>query len=209
MNTGGLNVIREEKKVKKLGKAANYWTNLMTNDMSPWQRYLMTPHNTLRCFDGCIVTKPVKLYLSQAPPSTGLYGYYLIMQAFTYWDFYRRSRPRIKGGPASWPSSFTLQRAEVILALSLRRFKEKGKRKVRELSKWSHSWSIETARRALSWLRERICTASVSSAWGRTMQSRERARHRPALPVARSRCWIAGIVRSTSGGSSARRRTWR
>ena len=30
------------------------------------------------------------LYLSQAPPSTGLNGYYLIMQAFSYWDFYKR-----------------------------------------------------------------------------------------------------------------------
>ena len=34
----------------------------MVNYLSPWQRHLMTPHNTLRCVDGCIVTKPVKFW---------------------------------------------------------------------------------------------------------------------------------------------------
>ena len=34
----------------------------MANDLTPCQRHLMTSHNTLRCVDGCIVTKPVKFW---------------------------------------------------------------------------------------------------------------------------------------------------
>jgi len=34
----------------------------MANDLLPWQRYLMTPHNTLGYVDDFIVTKPVKFW---------------------------------------------------------------------------------------------------------------------------------------------------